>query len=220
MEQTSWLKGIKWRNLFGEIALIFVAINLSIWFNNWNNHRQASRQLRDALTHVREEVTNNLDELKITRQANNRLVNAYLAYRPYFGGSSDTLHIPTPILDSLVGLYPTFYKITDSIRSPMGEWAYLGEVYIEMELPELNEIAWHTTRSLNLGKALSYDCLYLLESTYNKQERAVAQINRAFAALQQGDAQQMIRDLQIAEQLNGQLMLAYEEVLNNLGSCE
>ena len=61
-------KNFNWKYIIGEILLIFIGINLAIWFNDWNTSRNAREQKSVAIAKIKEEVESNLEELQFTEE--------------------------------------------------------------------------------------------------------------------------------------------------------
>ena len=45
--------------IFGEILLLFIGINLAIWFNNWNASKKINEEKKVAISKIAEEIKNN-----------------------------------------------------------------------------------------------------------------------------------------------------------------
>ena len=56
-------KSFNWKYIIGEVLLIFLGINLAIWFNDWNSTQQLNKNKKIALAKIEEEIRNNLEEL-------------------------------------------------------------------------------------------------------------------------------------------------------------
>lgn len=58
-----FLKQISWRYALGELVLIFLGITMAIWFNNWNEARQATRVEVRSLQELRDALRQDLDDI-------------------------------------------------------------------------------------------------------------------------------------------------------------
>ena len=90
---------------------------------------------------------------------------------------------------------------------------------INLELAELTEIAWETTKDMGIASEFGFDCLYQLENMYNVQRLVQKEINNSAEALQKSDIERLLRVLEFINQLDAQLERDYNRVLDNLRIC-
>ena len=88
-------KEFNWKYVLGEILLIFIGINLAIWFNNWNASKKAIADKKVAITKITEEVMNNNNQLDIAQEQNHQILLAYSEYKNKFDGNTSLL-LATP----------------------------------------------------------------------------------------------------------------------------
>ncbi len=210
-----------WRYIFGEILLIFVGINLAIWFNNWNTNKYNSKAKQVAISKIKDEISNNLHQVD-TSYTNARLITGALKMlRPlYYQSSSQVLASPEQ-MQTIQRDFKGFFKIVDSIPYKDGQFIYQGGTMINLELVELSDIAWETTKSLEILNEFGYECLYELESIYNLQARVQTEINKAGDALQQNsNIDPLLRVLNFLIQLESQLEEDYQQMLQNINNCD
>jgi len=203
----------------GEIFLLFIGISLAIWFNNWNTSNKTNKAKELVIVKIKEEIENNLEELVIA-QAKNELVGiAFSEYKKIFNGATDEVITTPKHLDSLRKSYPGFYTITDSTEVDHGVFKYKGGTYIQLEIFDLTQIAWETTRSINITNEFDYECLYEFESIYNLQRLVLKEIDKAANALQRGQLNELMNIINFMNQLNPQLIESYEEMLATIDDC-
>ena len=87
-------------------------------------------------------------------------------------------------------------------------------------MADLKEIAWETTKSLNITNEFNYECLYQLENLYNLQRRVQDITNQAASALQNGKIEELMTILNIMKQLDFQLEEDYIIMLKSINDCE
>lgn len=214
------IPNISWSKVLGELVLIFVAINLSIWFNNWNQNRQADQRQAEAADNLKQELSANLEDLLKADSVNRYVPEACHAYERWYVGSSDWVLATPATKDSLGEVYPGFFRVADSVAKDAGKFLYKGTTYIELELPTLSQVAWGTTvRFSQVTQGFSFDCLYALESAYALQERLLLQLDQATASLQAGDFDALVIQLEVAGQYSRQLTERYQEALTALEVC-
>lgn len=213
-------KNLNWAYIIGEILLIFIGINLAIWFNNWNESKKVVRGKRIAIERVTEEIQNNSKELEIALNAYSQLFNADADYSNfYYEGRSQILARPEEA-KALKNKHPNFFLISDSTHHGNGVYQYYGKTMIELELPSLTEIAWETTTATNLSAELDFDCLYNLESMYDLQRRVQIEINKAANALQKREINSLMNILRFLNQLGPQLQEDYTTMSQAIKNCQ
>lgn len=210
---------MNWKYIIGEILLIFVGINLAIWFNNWNTSRNANEQKVVAIDKIRDEVKSNLEELEFASEKNNAVLAAFSEFQHIYAETSSEVVAMPHELNALQKKYPDFFRISDSAEVGDGIYRYRGGTFVELELPELSEIAWETTRFTNIAREFEYDCLYNLESMYLLQRRVQKELDKAADALQQKELKRLVSVLNFKEQLSGQLLQNYKDVIETIEDC-
>lgn len=211
-------KEFNWKYVLGEILLIFIGINLAIWFNNWNASKKAIADKKVAITKITEEINNNNSELNLAQELNHQILLAYSEYKNKLDGNASLLATPAEVKE-LYTKYPGFYRISDSIPLENGVFRYNGSTQILLEIPTLTEIAWDTTKTLSILNEFDYECLYDLESMYSLQRLVQKEINKAADALQKRELTELMNILGFLNQLNSQLSQNYKTVLENIESC-
>ncbi|MEO1260182.1 MAG: hypothetical protein AAFZ15_15410 [Bacteroidota bacterium] len=219
MRRFKSIKKINWKYILSEIFLIFVGINLAIWFNDWNTTQKINQDKKTALVRIEDEIKNNLNELTKVRTTNQSYLNAYSDFDPGDEESTSIVVTTPEHLDSLQNKYPGFFTVFDSTAAEGKKYTYRGEFDLYLELPELSEIAWKTANSINVTNSLHYDCLYELESLYNLQRRVDTENKLLMDAILTNDKERLARVLLIMGQMELQLLKDYEHILTQLKNC-
>ncbi|MCG8330335.1 MAG: hypothetical protein MI974_21735 [Chitinophagales bacterium] len=213
-------KNLNWRYIIGEILLIFIGINLAIWFNNWNESKKVVRGKRIAIERVTEEIQNNSKELEIALNVYSQLFNADADYSNFYNGSRSQILARPEEAIALRNKHPNFFLISDSTHHENGIYQYNGKTMIELELPSLTKIAWETTTATNLSAELDFDCLYNLESMYDLQRMIQIEINKAANALQKREIDGLMNILRFIHQLGLQLQEDYAIMHQSIKDCQ
>lgn len=202
-----------------EILLLFIGINLAIWFNNWNASKKINEEKKVAIIKITEEIENNKIEIDSVLNNSHRVINAYRDFKNFYDGNTTAINAHPKELKSLNKKYPDFFKVKDSIAVDNGLYHYRGVTRINLEVPTLTEIAWKTTTTLNVTNEFNYECLYELESLYNLQRRVQIEINKSADAMQQGKLEELMVILEFINQLGSQLQNDYESIKVNILNC-
>jgi hypothetical protein len=214
------ISNLNWKYIIVEILLIFVGINLAIWFNNWNTKKNVLRDKEIVITILTDEISNNYEEVKLARNANQNIASAYTDFKKIYKDNSNTVVTNPKYFNALNKKYPQFFRVQDSVQIDAESFQYSGSTFIQLELADLKEIAWETTKSLNITNEFNYECLYQLESLYNLQKRVQNIMNQAADALQNAKIEELMTILNIMKQLDLQLEEDYINMLETIDSCK
>jgi hypothetical protein len=147
------------------------------------------------------------------------VLKAFKDFKNMFDGDTSVIIANPKQLQLLRDRYPGFFTIKDSIALDDGLYRYRGSSKIVLEVATLTEIAWKTTTTLNVMNEFNYECLYELESIYNKQRRVQIEINKSADALQNGDFERLKMILLFLNQIGGQLQYDYNSAKENIINC-
>lgn len=212
-------RSLNWKYIVGEIVLLFIGINLAIGFNNWNTSSRLDKDRRLALDKIVVEIESNGEELRRAKLQNDRILRAFKAYHKVFAGHSTEVITTAKHMQMLQDSFPNFFRIQSTQAFQGDSLHYFGGTFINLELPELTDIAWATSQSIEITNTFSYDCLYQLASAYQLQSRLSREMDRAAQALQERRLQDLIRILEFTQQFEGQLQQDYNTALQTMKEC-
>ncbi len=72
---------VNFKYIFGELLLLFVGINLAIWFNDWNSSKKIDEGKKIAISKITEEIENNKLELDIVLENSHQVLNAFRDFK-------------------------------------------------------------------------------------------------------------------------------------------
>jgi len=211
---------INLRYIVGEVLLLFLGINLAIWFNSWYASRQMQSTRIEILDKIHGEIQNNALDLEEGLISNQQIIAADAAYQRLYHKNSSTVLATAQEIRALAQEFPGYYIVKDSIPYSEGKMLYNGNTKVYFELLELSKIAWITAQNMTITNELSFDCLYELEGIYRLQDRVQAEVDKAFDALQAEDLDQLKRNLGFLKQIGAGLAIAYEEFLASPDLCK
>lgn len=213
------LKEIKWKYILGEIFLIFVGINLAIWFNGWNTSKTTSSNIEIALDKIKGELNANLKQLEENRTSNQKITFFLDAIMAIQKENSGELLVSPKIMSAFEDTYKDFFAVTDSTYVDTDLYSYVGDTYINLDITELSRIAWETSKSTGIFHEFGYECLYELEGIYNTQNLVQNEIDKATEALRNESIDDLRRILKFANQLEMQLESQYKKIIGNIDNC-
>ncbi len=205
--------------IFGELLLLFVGINLAIWFNDWNSSKKINEGKKVAISKITEEIENNKLELDIVLKNSHEVLQAFKDFKNIYDGDTSAVIANPKQFQLLRNRYPGFFRIKDSIALDDGLYRYRGSTKIVLEVATLTEIAWKTTTTLNVINEFNYECLYELESIYNLQRRVQIEINKSGDALQNREFDKLKMILNFLNQTGDELQKDYNSVKKNIINC-
>ncbi|KAB7528126.1 hypothetical protein F8C76_09610 [Flagellimonas olearia] len=212
------IKNINWKYIFGEIFLLFVGINLAIWFNNWNTSKSMEKDKVVALEKIEGEIKANLDQLVKDHEVNQKIPSFFSDFDAL--EAEDGRFVASPeTMGKLREKYPEYIREVDSTEVSDGQYAYRIDSYINLEITDLSSIAWEISKSTGIFHEFGYDCLYDLQSLYNTQDLVKNELNKATEALRNTSMKDLVRTLGILKQLEEQLEKQYRDMLQNIKDC-
>ncbi|MCR9264115.1 MAG: hypothetical protein NXH86_08140 [Flavobacteriaceae bacterium] len=212
------IKSINWKYIFGEIFLLFVGINLAIWFNNWNTSKSMEKDKVVALEKIEGEIKANLDQLVKDHVVNQKIPSFFSDFDALEGEDGNFIASPET-MGRLQKKYAGYIREVDSTELGDGQYAYRIDSYINLEITDLSSIAWEISKSTGIFHEFGYDCLYDLQSLYNTQDLVKNELNKATEALRNTSMKDLVRTLGILNQLEEQLEKQYRDMLQNIKDC-
>ena len=213
------LKHINWKYIFGEILLLFVGINLAIWFNDWNASRVVQKNKEIALTKIKVELEANLEQL-VENHTENQKIPKFFQELDSLKNDEDELLLTPQTWNAFVDSYPDLIETVDSVSAGNGKYKYEGDTTIFLEITDLSNIAWEISKSTGIFHEFGYDCLYELQGIYHTQNLVKSELKKATEALGNRSIDDLIRVLNFMGQLEEQLENQYRDMIENIGNCE
>ncbi|TXN38338.1 hypothetical protein FVB32_08600 [Flagellimonas hymeniacidonis] len=213
------LDAINWKYILSEIFLIFVGINLAIWFNDWNSSKTKNANITIALDKIKGELNANLEQLTENRTSNEKITFFLDAIEAIQKENKGKLLVSPKTMNAFEDKYKDFFTVTDSTYVEPELYSYVGETYINLDITELSRIAWETSKSTGIFHEFGYECLYELEGIYNTQNLVQNEIDKATEALRNESIEDLGRILKFVNQLELQLESQYKKILKNIDDC-
>ncbi len=139
-----FFKKIKRRNLtyiLGELVLLFIGINLAIWFNNWNTSKKINKAKAVAIERIIDEIENNQLEVKTVLKNNYTGLSSYKEFKNLYLGNTSVVKANPLEMQRLIKKHPGYFTIIDSTMIDEGLYQYEGSSRMNLEIPTLTEIA-------------------------------------------------------------------------------
>ncbi len=213
------IKEFNWKYIFGEIFLLFVGINLAIWFNDWNASKTIQKNKEIALEKIEEEIKANLEQL-VENSTLNQEIPSFFSELKSLRNEEEALIISSPTMNAFTKKYPRFVEKVDSTAMENGRYRYGLSTSIYLEITDLSSIAWEVSKSTGIFHEFGYDCLYDLQALYNTQELVKNQMEKATEALRNKSMEELVGTLGFTKQLEDQLAEQYRDMLEGIDDCK
>ncbi|RDY59275.1 hypothetical protein [Flagellimonas nanhaiensis] len=212
-------KNFNWKYILGEILLLFIGINLAIWFNDWNASKEVQKNKEIALDKIEGEIRTNLEQLK-ENSAQNQKVPDFFDELNRLKGENKNLILAPDAIQTFIRKYPEFIRERDSSMVEDGLFEYDLDTYINLEITDLSSIAWDISKSTGIFHEFGYDCLYQLQAMYNTQHLVKNELANATDALRNKSFDDLVMTLKVMGQLEDQLEDQYNDMLGRIGDCK
>ncbi|MGW9684020.1 hypothetical protein [Flagellimonas sp. 2504JD1-5] len=212
-------KNFNWKYIVGEIVLLFVGINLAIWFNDWNTSKAVQQDKEVALVKIKGEIEANLEELVKNRVLNQK-IPAFFAEMDSLNGDDGKLILNPFTMHNFRQRYPRYFSSVDSVWVGNGLYKYEVDAFVNLEITDLSSIAWEIAKSTGIFHEFGYDCLYDLQGLYYTQDLVKTELSKATDALRAGSMRTLVKELAILKQLEGQLEDQYRDMIKNIENCK
>ncbi|MCL6273672.1 hypothetical protein M3P19_06605 [Muricauda sp. 2012CJ35-5] len=213
------LKHINWKYIVGEILLLFVGINLAIWFNDWNSAKSIQKDKEIALTKIKGEIEANLVQL-VENRTENQKIPPFVHELDGALNEQDQLLLSPTDWENFRAKYPNFIVAIDSVFIGDGIYNYISDTSLYLEITDLSSIAWEISKSTGIFHEFGYDCLYDLQGMYYTQDLVRDEMKKATDALSNRSIDDLVKVLKIINQLEVQLEGQYRDMIENIDNCK
>ncbi|MER3373991.1 MAG: hypothetical protein RIM83_05075 [Allomuricauda sp.] len=213
------IREFNWKYIFGEIFLLFVGINLAIWFNDWNTSKTVQKNKEVALEKIEEEIKANLDQL-VENSTLNQKIPAFFSDMNDIRNKDEDIITSSEAMHAFAKKYSEFVEKVDSTAMDNGLYRYGLSTSINLEITDLSSIAWDVSKSTGIFHEFGYDCLYDLQALYNTQDLVKNQMDKATEALRNKSMEELVGTLGFMKQLEDQLEDQYRDMLTSIDDCK
>jgi hypothetical protein len=204
------------------VLLSFVGTLLGVtgafMLDSWKENRKIQISKSSAAQQIQEEIENNLLELDTSYQEMVEIQWALEILSLEEVEGSLVIHPDT--MNKLQSLNRVFYEITDIVEQQDGLVEYFGISKVSMDYVTLSKIAWETSTTMNILGEFSYDCLFVLEDTYNLQEITQAQFDKVVESLGASDLEGLAKNINLLIQFQESLRTKYNGLLIEIDQCK
>lgn len=208
--------------LSGTLIGVFAALYL----NEWAASKNLSSQKSIATENIITEMFSNKDNLEKSVYKHVEMFETLKFLKEHLD-EEDNLIVSSEEMGAFRTKHPSLVILTDSILLSSGDYKYIGEINLNMNLPHLNltNIAWKTLKSSGFSSTYGFECLMFLE-TIDKVKTEIIQKNEELLDLFMGAKkggiknELLIKHLKLLIDLETSLIKIYKTSKGRIETCD
>lgn len=152
-------------NWFITLSATLLAVFGALFLNEWVSSKKVGNQKIIATKNIKRELTANQKNLEISIKEHTELLEIFEFLNKY-SNNDDTLITQVDSMNTFRTKYPEVIKVSDSTLLENGKYEYVGQVNLDLSLPQIQftTIAWETLKNSGISSSYDFDCLMYLET--------------------------------------------------------
>lgn len=195
-----------------------LGVLLALYLDNLSAQSKIEHRKQVSFENIDKEISSNKLALSDSED-NDRLVDFLIAVRKIDYNISNELITSVNAMKELRKDYTDFIRINDSTLSTNDQLKYNVAYKFQLNLDDLQNIAWETSKMSNITHEFNYNCLQVLVRIYSLQDIYAKEQQKILNHFVNADHGKLLSALQIVQQLKAQLFKAIEEGQNEIGNC-
>jgi hypothetical protein len=191
---------------------------LAFYLNNINANSKLELRKQTSIQNLNNEISKNKSEL-LDLNNNDRLMTFLVEIAKINKEIPNDLTLPIEVMDKLKKEYSSFIEIRDSTKSLNDQYKYNVIYKFELNLDNLQNIAWETSKMSGITNELSYDCLQALVNTYSIQQIIINEQQKSLSYFVNAEHDKLLNVLRIDQQLKTQLLNIIVEAQLQIKNC-
>ncbi|OUR92057.1 hypothetical protein A9Q87_08130 [Flavobacteriales bacterium 34_180_T64] len=196
-----------------------LGVLLAFYLNNLNSRSKIESRKLISIQNLNNELLNNKTAL-LDSKDNERLIDFLSEIKELDHEFSNELITATNTMMKLKTSYSDFIEIRDSIGIRDDLYKYNVAYQFELNLDDLQNIAWETSKMSNITNELNYDCLQVLVKVYSLQEIFTNEQQKIINHFVNAEHDKLLGALLIVQQLKSQLMNVMIEGQKEINNCD
>ena len=169
------MKTLNWKYLLAEVFFLIFGLFLALQLNDWSDRRKLKIRKNTALQNIRTEIEANKEELNGNGNNDELLTLAGDIYPLQADQIIPDpgyliLELSPPDMDTLQQKHPKSIYVHDS-TSFGNIFRYRVQLNFELNIANLSDLAWETTKLGALMDKFSFDCTKGILPAYQIQEK-------------------------------------------------
>jgi hypothetical protein len=196
-----------------------IGVLLAFYLNNINARSKIELRKQISIQNLNNEISKNKFEL-LDSSDNEGLIAFLSEIRKINNEIPNDLTLSTKAMGKLVKKYAGFIEIRDSTNVEGDHYSYNVAYKFELNLNDVQNIAWETSKMSDITNEISYDCLHALVKIYSLQEIFINEQQKLLSHFVNAEHNKLLSALGIVEQLKTQLLNNMVEGQNQIKSCD
>jgi hypothetical protein len=212
------LKKIAEGSWFITLFATTLGVLLALYLNNLNDRSKTEHRKQISVQNLSNELTNNQNEL-LDSEDNERLIKFLTEVSEIDPEIPNRITIPVTTMNALRKEYQGFMRITDSIEVEADQYQYHVAYQFELNLDDLQHIAWETSKMSDITHELDYECLQIFVKIYALQDLYTREQQKILDQFVNAQHVKLLGALRIVQQLKIQLLNAITEGQDKIKNC-
>jgi len=196
-----------------------LGVLLAFYLNNISSNSKIESRKQISIQNLNTEISKNKSEL-IDSNDNERLIGFLSEIREIDNEIPNDLTLSTKAMIKLKNKYSGFIEIRDSTIIQNDNYRYNVAYKFELNLDDLQNIAWETSKMSDITNEFNYDCLQALVKIYSLQEIFINEQQEILSYFVNAEHNKLLSALRIVQQLKTQLVNVMAEGQNQIMNCD
>lgn len=196
-----------------------LGVLLAFYLNNLNSSSKIENRKLNSIQNLNNELFNNKIVL-LDSKDNEVLIDFLNKIQELDEEFPNELTTSINTMMKLKISYSDFIEIKDSTRIGDDLYKYNVAYKFELNLDDLQNIAWETSKMSNITNELNYDCLQVLVKIYSLQEIFTNEQKKILNHFVNAEHDKLLSALLIVQQLKSQLLNVMVEGQKEINNCD
>jgi len=196
-----------------------LGVLLAFYLNNISSNSKLESSKQISIQNLNTELSKNKSEL-LDSNDNERLIEFLIEIRKINNEISNDLILSTGKMDKIKNKYVDFIEIRDSTNIQSDHFRYNVAYKFELNLDDLQNIAWETSKMSDITNEFNYDCLQSLVKIYSLQEIFISEQQNLLGHFVNAEHNKLLSALRIVQQLKSQLLNVMDAGQNQIKNCD
>jgi hypothetical protein len=196
-----------------------LGVLLAFYLNNINSRSKIELRKQISIQNLNNEISKNKFDL-LDSNDNERLIDFLNEIRKINNEIPNDLTLSTKAMGKLKKKYSSFIEIRDSTNVESDYYIYNVAYKFQLNLNDLQNIAWETSKMSDITNEFNYDCLHALVKIYSLQEIFINEQQNLLSHFVNAEHNKLLSALRIVQQLKTQLLNIMVEGQNQIKSCD
>ena len=211
------LKRLYKSSWFITLFATMFGVLLAFYLDDLSSQSKVEKRMKTSIRNIDNELTYNIAALRDS--SNNNLSNFLGEIRSIDSRIPNELTMSTFSMNNLIMNYSNFIEVNDSTSINGDLYKYNIGYKFELNLDDIQNIAWETFKMSNINSELNYNCLQILVQIYSLQEIYLNEQQKTLNYFINAEHKKLLNSLSINQQLKSQLLNVMSEGQEKINNC-